>query len=144
MAGVLIVEDEIFVALDIEHILISAGFEIAGIAQDRRSAMALAAECDVALIDVNLHDGATGPSIGMDIVAKHGVNIIFVTSHPFLIGAAADIAIGVITKPFRPDMIVDMVRRALTGGRRDAITTIEEGAALFSPAPSPASNQFQS
>lgn len=143
MAGVLIVEDEIFVALDIEHILISAGFEIAGIAQDRKSAMALASDCDVALIDVNLHDGATGPSIGMDIVAQHGVNIVFVTSHPFLIGAAAEIATGVITKPFRPDMIVDMVKQALNGHRKDRVK--DEGSAAYaSPIISSSINQLQS
>src|SRR5205809_581762 len=118
MAGVLIVEDEIFIALDIEHILLSAGFEIAGIAQDRMSAMALAGDCDVALIDVNLHDGATGPSIGVDIAAQYGVNIVFVTSHRFMIGDADDIAMGVIIKPFRPDMVIDMVRQALDGHRK--------------------------
>jgi DNA-binding NtrC family response regulator len=135
MAGVLIVEDEIFVALDIEHILISAGYSICGIAHDRKSAMALAADCDLALIDVNLHDGATGPSIGIDIVTQYGINIIFITSHPFLVGDAADHAVGVITKPFRPDMIVDMVKRAL--GKADAEPDANETAFLpLSPATS--------
>jgi DNA-binding NtrC family response regulator len=119
MAGVLIVEDEIFVALDIEHILITAGFDVAGIAQDRMSAMALAGDCDVALIDLNLHDGATGPSIGMDLAAQHGVKIVFVTSHPFAIGDATDVAADVVTKPFRPDVVIDVVRRALDNGKSD-------------------------
>jgi len=142
MAGVLIVEDEIFVALDIEHILISAGFEVVGIAQDRKSAMALAIDCNVALIDVNLHDGATGPSIGMDIAARHGAEIIFVTSHPFLVGEAAQIASGVISKPFRPDMIIDTVRRALDGGR--GVEARNEDPAFLSQSESSSGNQLQS
>lgn len=139
MAGVLIVEDEIFVALDIEHILISAGLEVTGIAQDRKSAMALAGDCDVALIDVNLHDGVTGPSIGADIAARYGANIVFVTSHPFLVGEARDIAKDVIAKPFRADMIIDAVKRALNGDR-DRIDE-NNGASYAPPAPFSSAHQ---
>lgn len=116
MAGVLIVEDEIFIALDIEHILMSAGIAVCGIASDRLSAMALADECDVALVDVNLLDGANGPAIGTDLATSHGAKVIFVTSHPSLVGDAAHIATGILTKPFRPDTMVAAVEMAMKKG----------------------------
>ena len=39
---ILIVEDEIFVALEIEQIVQDAGFDVGGIAADREAAMAAA------------------------------------------------------------------------------------------------------
>ena len=42
MNSVLIVEDEIFVALDIERILVDAGFQVAAIAADQHDALAVA------------------------------------------------------------------------------------------------------
>jgi ActR/RegA family two-component response regulator len=58
----MIVEDEIFVALDLERILIDAGYHVVAIAADRETALIAAAGCDFAFVDVNLRDGPTGPS----------------------------------------------------------------------------------
>lgn len=57
---VLIVEDEIFVALEIEQIVEDAGFAVSAIAADRESALMAANDCDIALVDLNLRDGPTG------------------------------------------------------------------------------------
>lgn len=98
---VLIVEDEIFVALEIEQIVHDAGFEVVAIAADRAAASAAAPACDIALVDLNLRDGPTGPSIGMELAARHGVRVIYITANPGQIGDASAAALGVITKPFR-------------------------------------------
>jgi DNA-binding NtrC family response regulator len=112
MAGVLIVEDDIFIALDLEHILTSADFAVNGIASDRKAAMAMADQCSVALVDINLEDGATGPGIGSDLATLNGMKVIFVTSHPALVGDAAKFATSIITKPFRGDTVIEAVRSA--------------------------------
>lgn len=44
-SSILIVEDEIFVALDIERVLTDCGHGVAGIAMDRAEAMRLAEGC---------------------------------------------------------------------------------------------------
>ena len=44
-ARVLIVEDEILTAMELEAVLSERGFEVVGIAQDAASARALAAQC---------------------------------------------------------------------------------------------------
>ena len=71
---VLIVEDEIFVALEIEQIVEDAGFGVGAIAADRAAALAHARDCDIALVDLNLRDGPTGPQIGMELASQHGAS----------------------------------------------------------------------
>ncbi|MGE0725779.1 MAG: response regulator, partial [Alphaproteobacteria bacterium] len=61
-ARILIVEDEILVAMELEYILREAGHDVAGIAADTSSVGRLAApDIDLALVDLNLRDGVTGP-----------------------------------------------------------------------------------
>lgn len=111
---VLIVEDEIFVALEIEQIVQDAGFDVRAIAADREAALAAAAECDIALVDLNLRDGPTGPRIGIDLATQYGIRVIYVTANPAQIGEASVAAIGVITKPFRAHSISAALRLAAT------------------------------
>ncbi|BCI71526.1 response regulator [Sphingomonas sp. S17] len=101
----LIVEDEIFVALDLERILTDAGYQVAGIAADSRTALEVAPGCAFAFVDVNLRDGATGPEIARRIVQDYGVKVVFVTANPSQI--ATDIqALGYIRKPFSEKSIL--------------------------------------
>lgn len=102
---VLIVEDEIFVALEIEQIVEETGFDVSAIAADREAALACAESCDIALVDLNLRDGPTGPTIGMELASRYGIRVIYVTANPSQIGAASVAALGVITKPFRAQSI---------------------------------------
>ncbi len=83
----LIVEDEIFVALDLERILTDAGYQVAGIAADSRTAIETAPGCTFAFVDVNLRDGATGPDIARQLAEQFGVKIVFVTANPAQIGS---------------------------------------------------------
>ena len=101
----LIVEDEIFVALEIEQIVEETGFDVSAIAADRPAALACAESCDIALVDLNLRDGPTGPIIGMELASRYGIRVIYVTANPSQIGEASVAALGVITKPFRSQSI---------------------------------------
>jgi len=94
----LIVEDEIFVALDLERILTDAGYGVVGIAADRESAIAAAPGCSFAFVDINLRDGPTGPEIANRMAAEYGVKVVFVTANPAQIGDAE--CLGYIRKPF--------------------------------------------
>ena len=94
----LIVEDEIFVALDLERILTDAGYGVVGIAADRESAIAAAPGCSFAFVDINLRDGPTGPEIARRMAADYGVKVVFVTANPAQIGDAD--CLGYIRKPF--------------------------------------------
>ena len=96
----LIVEDEIFVALDLERILTEGGYRVAAIAADQADAVAAAPGCGFAFVDVNLRDGPTGPEIARRIANEHGIKVVFVTANPAQIAAAGDWALGYVRKPF--------------------------------------------
>ncbi len=111
----LIVEDEIFVALDLERILIDAGYRVAAIAADSESAIQAAADCEFAFVDVNLRDGPTGPQIARRIAHDYGVKVVFVTANPTQIGCNGDCALGYIRKPFSESAILAAAALASDG-----------------------------
>ena len=96
---ILVVEDEIFVATEIECVIEEMGHVPVGIAADQRSAMALAGNSDVALVDLNLRDGPTGSAIGQALAAQHGVTVLFMTANPSQLGDGIPGTMGVLPKP---------------------------------------------
>jgi DNA-binding response OmpR family regulator len=98
MSNVLIVEDEIFVAIEVQSVLMEMGHRPVGIAADSRRAMELAAEAEIALVDLNLHDGPTGTDVGRELAAR-GVTVVFITANPSQLGDGVPGALGVLPKP---------------------------------------------
>lgn len=96
---ILVVEDEIFVAAEIEHVIDEMGYNAIGIAADHRSAMALGPDAEVALVDLNLQDGPTGMQVGRTLADQHGVTVLFMTANPGQLGAGVPGTLGVIPKP---------------------------------------------
>ncbi len=119
-SSVLIVEDEFFVALEMEHVLHEAGFKTVGIAADLETALAIAqnAPPEIAFVDVNLKDGPTGPVIAQRLRELYSSVIIFVTANPRMIDAPSG-ALGVMEKPCDETALqtaaryAQMVRRGL-------------------------------
>jgi len=103
--SILIVEDEIFVAMDIERILADVGYHVTAIAADRETALEHVGAADIAFVDVNLRDGQTGPSIACEM-ARNGTKAFYVTANPAQIDPIAETAIGFIRKPFSDDAIL--------------------------------------
>jgi CheY-like chemotaxis protein len=95
---VLVVEDEIFVAVEIESVVEELGHRPVGIAADATSALSLAREADVAIIDLNLRDGPTGPELGR-LLAQSGITVVFITANPSQLGDGIPGTLGVMTKP---------------------------------------------
>ena len=97
--NILVVEDEIFVAAEIEHVVEDMGHHPIGIAADERTALALAAQAEVALVDLNLQDGPTGIRIGRILAQTHGVTVLFMTANPSQLGDGVPGTVGVLPKP---------------------------------------------
>ncbi len=113
-ARILIVEDEMLVAIDMEAILQQRGYQCAGIAPDLDTAAEyFDTSLDLALVDLNLRDGRTGPEIGARLSSR-GVPVIFVTANPEQLGQGIAGTIGVITKPTNEYALVDAVEYALS------------------------------
>ncbi|PKB19368.1 response regulator receiver domain-containing protein [Novosphingobium kunmingense] len=118
MPGVLIVEDEFLVALDLEDIIVQAGHQLVGVVADRRGIEGIQEGPSVALVDLNLRDGPTGPEIARRLAEQFGTRIIFVTANPDQINHPPATALGYIRKPFNPVDIVEAV--ALASGKAAA------------------------
>ena len=112
-AKILIVEDEFLVAMEMEAILQDAGHSPVGIAPDLCTAQSYFDEAlDLALVDLNLRDGLTGPQIGQ-LLGERGVPVMFVTANPRLLGDGIAGTIGVITKPTDQHTLIQAVEYAL-------------------------------
>ncbi|SCB37568.1 response regulator [Rhizobium hainanense] len=108
---ILIVEDEFLIALDIEDAVQSLGHEVVGPANSFSRAKELAPDVDVALVDVRLVDGVTGPDIAEHLSSSHGATVVFMTGNPEVVRASTA-AIGVLTKPFKSGQVAEVVRYA--------------------------------
>lgn len=112
---VLIVEDEFLVALQLEDILSDAGHEVIGTVPDMASLGKLGVPPEVALVDLNLRDGLTGPAIARQLAVKFGSRVIYVTANPAQIDSPALTAVGIVQKPFTRSSILAAIAYALAG-----------------------------
>lgn len=114
---VLIVEDEMLVALNMAAILEDAGHEAVGIATDSASAFDLAACApEVAFVDVNLSDGPTGPFVGERLARQWGLRVLFITANPRQLGDGVPGTLGVISKPADDDDLLAALDYAAMDG----------------------------
>lgn len=98
----MIVEDQALLAMDLALILGECGCDVVGCAMDQAGALAIAERerPELALIDVNLLDGMTGPAIAERLVAGFGTAAVFLTANPEQIPDGFAGALGVVSKPF--------------------------------------------
>lgn len=113
-ASILIVEDEMLIALEMQSILEGLGHRVVGIAADLAGSLAYAdTGLDLALVDLNLRDGLTGPQIGSTLASEHSVSVLFLTANPRLLGNGVVGTIGVLTKPTDEESLASAVQFAL-------------------------------
>lgn len=103
----MIVEDQAILAMELELVLGDAGCEVVGCAMDTASAFEIAErEWPVlALVDVNLLDGLTGPQIAQRLVTEYGAAVVFLTANPEQIPEGFAGALGAVSKPFDEETI---------------------------------------
>ncbi|PWE52941.1 response regulator [Metarhizobium album] len=82
---VMIVEDEMLLALDLEDMLLDAGFMVVGQATDMDQAIALAekagGQIDVAIMDVNLARGSNGVETAGALRTRWNIPSLFVSGN---------------------------------------------------------------
>jgi CheY-like chemotaxis protein len=98
---VLIVEDEALIALDLSCCLEAMGHEVVAMAVDSEEALAVASQgVDLALVDLNLRDGPTGPALGEALARKWGATVIYLTANPNQVVPEIAGPVGILPKPF--------------------------------------------
>jgi CheY-like chemotaxis protein len=135
---VLVVEDEIFVAIEIESVLQELGHRPVGIAADSRRALELAKEAELAFVDLNLVDGPTGIDVGRHL-ADHGVTVLFMTANPSQLGNGVPGTLGVLPKPVNERELRSAVEFAVAlRNRQDGVAPPSRLMLFAQPAAMPA------
>ena len=118
---VLIIEDEPFIALDLQTLVGDLGHNIVGIARTHSEAIELVTDVRPGLIlaDIQLADGSSGLEAVNQILESFSVPVIFVTAYPerFLTGAPPEPAF-LVTKPFSVESLKAVISQALFFDRR--------------------------
>jgi two-component system, response regulator PdtaR len=118
--SILIVEDDYFVAVQMQAALSEAGLESAGIATTAEEAIELAASQHPALavIDIRLASARDGIDAAIVLLREHGIRCIFATAHHDVhtrARAALASPLGWLQKPYSMQSLVQVVRNTLKG-----------------------------
>lgn len=115
---ILIVEDNAMIAMDHEMLIKDLGHDCVGIAASSAKALAVARSeaPDMALVDLGLADGWTGPTL---VEALHGMGIAsIVVSGQVEDYEAPSYVVSVLAKPLRIDLLLAALRKYATGPAR--------------------------
>jgi DNA-binding NarL/FixJ family response regulator len=115
---ILIVEDDFFVALDLEAGLINAGMTVVGPARTAEEAVALARaeKPSLAVMDIRLASTRDGIDAALDLYRDFGIRSIFASAHAdatFRKRAEPASPLGWLQKPYTVDAVVNSVRQAI-------------------------------
>jgi DNA-directed RNA polymerase specialized sigma24 family protein len=117
---VLIIEDEAFIALDLEALVKGLGHRVIGVARTHAEAIKLASQKAPGLIlaDVQLADGSSGMNAVQELLRAFDVPAIFITAYPerLLTGERPEPTF-LISKPYKPATVSAIASQALFFGR---------------------------
>ncbi|HEY6993576.1 MAG TPA: response regulator [Xanthobacteraceae bacterium] len=127
---VLIIEDDTFIAMELETLVEGLGHRVLGVARTHAEALALTRSKRPGLIlaDIQLADGSSGLEAVNELLASFEAPVIFITAYPerFLTGERPEPAF-LIAKPFQPATVSAVASQALfferTAKRRERRVT---------------------
>ena len=127
---VLIIEDDTFIAMELETLVEGLGHRVLGVARTHAEALALTKTKRPGLIlaDIQLADGSSGLEAVNELLASFEAPVIFITAYPerFLTGERPEPAF-LIAKPFQPATVSAVASQALffdrTAKRRERRVT---------------------
>jgi CheY-like chemotaxis protein len=118
---VLIIEDEPFIALDLQALVEEQGHRVVDVARTHREAVEAVHRQMPGLIlaDIQLADGSSGLEAVNQILETVAVPVIFITAYPerFLTGTPPEPAF-LVTKPFNIDSLKAVISQALFFDRK--------------------------
>ena len=112
MTRILLVEDDVDVRPLMEHVLLTAGYEVDSAASVRSAAMLLGRRSyDLVVADGRLPDG-TG-MMAADRAAEKGVKALIVTGYAFQLPREQLLRYPYLLKPIRPSELIAAVQRSI-------------------------------
>jgi DNA-binding response OmpR family regulator len=114
---VLIIEDEMLIALMLQDMLEEQGLVVEGVANSLAAGLALArtADAEVAILDINLNGEASYPIA--DLLRSRGIACIFSTGYGAGNLKAGYNTVPQLVKPYQQDMLRAVIEAALAGDR---------------------------
>jgi DNA-directed RNA polymerase specialized sigma24 family protein len=113
---VLIIEDEAFIAFDLEALVESLGHRVIGVARTHQEALAITHNKQPGLIlaDIQLADGSSGLDAVNELLEEFDLPVIFITAYPerFLTGERPEPAF-LISKPYQPATVSAIMSQVL-------------------------------
>lgn len=115
---ILVVEDEVLIALELESLLQDEGHDVVGVAATSRDAIAMGEhhKPDLAFVDVHLADGPTGVEVARRLAGSGDTVVMFMTANAKRIPEDRAGARGIISKPYTERGVrqaIDLVRREI-------------------------------
>lgn len=121
---ILLVEDNFFVAAEMERVLTDGGYrvDVAGSSHDAALALQAGEAPVLAIVDIGLADGSTGISL-VHALAERDIPTVICTGHSESwvrdqVGQTQ--VVGIMTKPVDQHALLTMVRAALAAADRGA------------------------
>jgi DNA-binding NarL/FixJ family response regulator len=119
-ARILIVEDDFFVATNLEYSLQQAGYEVVGVAVSAAEAEDMARDTHPALVvmDIRLAGGSDGVDAAIKLWADYRIRSIFASAHGDTLTrerAAKAEPLGWVSKPYTAETMITAIRTALAG-----------------------------
>jgi two-component system, response regulator PdtaR len=136
---VLVVEDDVLIAMTICDMLTQAGHSVVGPVSTAGAALewAWAELPDFALINIDLADQHKGTDLARTLRRELGVNSYFVSGNLTAAKEAADASLGFISKPCSQNLLRESleVAQALMDGVSMKSRKLPDGLVLFKPLP---------
>ena len=125
---ILIVADEVLVALTLQVALERAGHQVVGPAFSAGAALQLAEaeQPDLALVDIDLRSEIDGIEVARLLRDRHGTTSVFLTGQLEAVRSAGDAVAGIILKPYDLGAVVLAI---------DAVARIRLGSPAMRPPP---------
>lgn len=120
---ILIVEDDYFVALEMENHLLDAGYDVVGIASTAEDALhvAKAKKPDLAIMDIRLAGARDGIDAAIELFSTLRLPSVFATAHADERSkrrAEAAKPLGWLHKPYSPQALIALVKSAVSRSRQ--------------------------
>jgi CheY-like chemotaxis protein len=112
LLNIMIVEDELLVALELERIAEGSGHNVVAIVATVDQALAYAAKADIAFVDIRLAGGDNGALLARRLIDRFHIKVIFVTANPSEIRHGLEGAVDLIGKPFTDDRVLAGLSKA--------------------------------
>jgi DNA-binding response OmpR family regulator len=135
---VMIVEDEVLVAMDLRDVLIEAGYQVLDLTIRQAEALevARAGTPDLALVNIQLADGDDGIELAVQLKAL-GIPVVFISGQISRARSANTVAIASMPKPYDADemavavaYLLARLRGSTTLARPNRLEVFEESLGL--------------